>query len=83
MSRVSGKELLESLQAEKQPKHDTLYCNPSHADKLEQAVSSGVMFRTSNIDKIAGLDVIELPRIDIPIVCEKGEVFDLAKDWKE
>lgn len=84
MTRVSSEELYQAVASAKESRHDTLYCSPDHTQKLARGFSDGTMYgRTGSIDRVAGLDIIEIPRLDRVIVCEKGEVFPLAKDWKE
>lgn len=73
-------QMLECLQLCKEDKHDTIYCNPSDRQRLVDAVSNGLVRKS---DKVAGLDVVTIDRLDTPIVCEKGEVFPLARHWKD
>lgn len=84
MTRATPGDLYEAVASTKEPHHDTLYCPPDHADKLARGFSKGLagVGRTSKIDRVAGLDLIEIPRLDRVVVCQKGEVFPLAEDWK-
>lgn len=68
-------------QAQKQ-KHDTLYCAPNTKKKLISTISgSGSGLRADNL-RISGLEVVTHERFKQPIVCERGEVFDLTEDYK-
>ena len=51
---------------------------------LNEAMQGTMSMYSSNKDniKIAGLNVITFPQVERPIVCEKGEVFSLARDFK-
>lgn len=82
MARATPDDLFDAVASTKQPHHDTLYCAPSHAEKLVRGLSEGVVFSTTHIQMVAGLEIIEIPRLDRIVVCQKGEVFPLAEDWK-
>lgn len=74
--------MMNGIKRRREGHHDTIYCNKSQANALKREVETpGLM--SSNIDnlRIFGLDVEVLP-IEKPIVCRKGEVFTLAKDYK-
>lgn len=77
---------LSSLQRVIEPRHDTIYCNPTDADKLASSISGNSFGGNVNTDydtfRVLGLDVEVMSQIDAPIVCEKGEVFTLAEDFK-
>ncbi len=75
--------LVEGIKQCRDAKHDTVYCNETQAMLLKREVGSPALLSPDAIDdfRIFGLDVEVLP-IQRPIVCQKGEVFDLAKDYK-
>lgn len=75
--------LTDSIEAQLEGHHDTLYCKERHESMLaRQSAAPGMS--PSSIDNLRfmGLDVETLPGIKFPIVCQKGEVFPLAKDYK-
>lgn len=78
-----NRQLISSIEDERKSHHDTIYCNTKQERTLKLA-SSVPPSNLSNIDnvRVLGLDVQTLPRIKHPIVCKKGEVFPLAKDFK-
>lgn len=80
--RINADEMVDGIQSQIQGHHDTLYCSRHQASKLQQKVSTPGLSPTS-VDnfRLFGLDVQALP-VDFPIVCQRGEVFDLAKDYK-
>lgn len=70
-------------------KHDTVYCNFDQYNSIKRVVSSNAIgsISTTNLDsiRVAGLDVHPLkqfPESSPLIVCQKGDVFPLAKDYK-
>lgn len=68
-------------QAQKQ-RHDTLYCNERAKKTIIGTISgAGRGLRADNLT-ISGLEVITHEKFVQPIVCERGEVFDLTKDYK-
>jgi len=75
-------DLVHKIRKAQKQKHDTLYCNEDAKKSLISTISgSGRGLRADNL-KISGLEVITHERFTHPIVCEKGEVFDLTKDYK-
>lgn len=74
--------MMEGIKKRRESHHDTIYCNKAQADALKREVNSPGLL-SSNIDslRIFGLDVEVLP-IQKPIICQKGDVFDLAKEYK-
>jgi hypothetical protein len=81
--RISAESMIDGVRQSRQSHHDTLYVTKRQHRRLKQHVSVGGL-RSGSIDslRIAGLDVEARPVITRPIVCQKGEVFPLAKDWK-
>jgi len=75
--------LIEGIEKQLEGHHDTLYCTKAQESALKSEVSTPGLMST-NVDdlRFMGLDVQTLPRIERPIVCQKGEVFNLAKDYK-
>jgi len=76
--------LIDGIHSQLEGHHDTLYCTKAQEAALKDEVSRGTGLFSGNVDDLqfAGLTVQTLPRIDRPIVCQKGEVFTLAKDYK-
>lgn len=75
-------DLIHKIRKAQKQKHDTLYCNESVKKSLVGTISgSGRGLRADNL-RISGLEVITHERFTQPIVCERGEVFDLAEDYK-
>ena len=83
ISTMSSTELIDNINEAREGHHDTIYCTLDQEEALKEYAGSGAIF-SSNVDnaRIFGLDVQSLPNISFPIVCQKGEVFDLAKDYK-
>ena len=82
MTRISGSDIVTGIRANQKPHHDTLYCNGRHKDALVSTISgTGGGLRADNL-RISGLEVVTHERFDYPIVCERGEVFDLVEDYK-
>lgn len=77
-------QLIESVKKQLQTEHDTLYVNQSQHLKLKREVATPGL-STSVVDdvKICGLEVITITDLDFAILCQKGDVFPLAKDWQE
>jgi hypothetical protein len=75
--------LIEGIKSQLDGHQDTLYCTKAQESALKSEISTPGLF-SQNVDNLRfmGLDVQVLPRIDRPIVCQKGEVFTLAKDYK-
>lgn len=82
---MNGQTLMDAIGKQVKPHHDTIYCTDRQKGSLASTISGssfgGSRARADNLT-IMGLDVVVLPRIERPIVCRKGEVFDLAKDYK-
>jgi hypothetical protein len=76
--------LVQEIRAQRSSNHDTIYCPPEVAETLKTRLDKGPL-HSRNIDSfsIAGLGVCELPQLKKAIiVCERGDIFPLAKDWK-
>jgi hypothetical protein len=80
---IATESIIDGVKRNRQSHHDTIYVTKEQASRLKRHASVGGL-KSRSIDslRIAGLDVETLPRITRPIVCQKGEVFPLAKDWK-
>lgn len=83
LSDVPADTLIEGIENQLDGDKDTLYCTESQELALKSEVTTAGLMGT-NVDDLQfmGLDVQVLPRIERPIVCQKGEVFTLAKDYK-
>jgi hypothetical protein len=83
MSRVDGEKVLSGIRANQKPHHDTLYCNERYKKALLSTINgmTGGARRADNL-QVSGLEVVTHEGFDYPITCERGEVFDLAEDFK-
>lgn len=86
-NRQKANNIVERIMLERDSsKHDTVYCNFDQYNSIERVISSNAI-STTNLDsiRVAGLDVHPLkqfPESSPLIVCQKGDVFPLAKDYK-
>jgi hypothetical protein len=71
--------LRDKIAEKKRSNHDTLYCNNSQQQVLLDEMTN--IFTNATSIRVLGLDVITHQRIDIPIVCEKGDVLPTAEDY--
>lgn len=78
----TGNNLVRAIRMKQKPHHDTLYCHPSHKDALVHTITGTNKGRVDNI-QIAGLDVVTHRRFKQPIVCRKGEVFNLTSEYAD
>jgi hypothetical protein len=80
---IDSESIIKGVEYNKKPHHDTLYITRRQFQMLKSYVSVGDL-NCNNIDSVrfSGVTAEVLPGIVRPIVCEKGEVFPLAKDWK-
>ena len=81
---ASGERMVNEINKVMEPHHDTIYCTERQRTKLARHASGpGLLAGTIDSLVILGLNVETLPRITHPIVCEKGEVFTLARDFQD
>ena len=73
--------IVQKIRKVQKQRHDTLYCDDNTKAQILNSISGNGLRRADNL-RISGLEVITHERFDFPIVCEKGEVFTLAKDFK-
>lgn len=80
---IEPESIIDGVEQNRKSHHDTIYVTEAQFKRLKKHAPVGGL-HTSSIDslRIAGLDVESLPRTIRPIVCQRGEVFPLAKDWK-
>jgi len=76
---MSNDTLRDKITEKKRSNHDTLYCNNHQQQALLDEMTN--IFTNATSIRILGLEVITHQRIDIPIVCEKGDVFPTAGDY--
>ncbi len=64
--------------------HDTLYVNESHFRTIKKHVASPGL-HAKQIDNVSvfGVDIVIIEELDTPILCKRGDVFPLAKDFYE
>lgn len=75
--------IIEGVKQKRQSHHDTIYVTEEQANHLKRHVSvGGLTYHSIDSLRIAGLNVEEMSCVTFPIVCEKGDIFPLAKDWK-
>lgn len=79
---MNGQKILKGIQQERRATHDTLYCHPQHEKALLASVQ-GMRFTKGEVTNptVFGLDIQTHPQFVRPIVCQKGDVFPLARDW--
>lgn len=87
MTYKRSEEIVNQIKDEIEPRHDVIYCNTVHEMILKEWVvmkrsPGGISSRSIDNIRILGLPVQVLPEIERVIVCQKGEVFDLAKDYR-
>lgn len=81
---ASGEDILEGIRAAQKHRHDTLYCNDYYERKLLSMMNgNSTTLRQADNVQIYGLQVVTHERFEHPIVCEKGDIFDHARDWKD
>lgn len=84
-----GRDMLKETSMSASSRHDTLYCTEEQINEMIRA--SGVVnemgVHANRVDnlKFYGLEIEVLPRYDgeRAILCKKGDLFPLARDWKE
>jgi hypothetical protein len=80
---IDAESIIEGVEYNKKPHHDTLYVTGRQSKVLKSHVSvGGLECKNINSVSFSGVDVEVMPGTFRPIVCEKGDVFPLAKDWK-
>lgn len=73
---------VEKIRRAQNTDHNTLYCNQSAKMELLNTDSlSGPTIRAADIE-ISGLNVVTHERFHQPIVCRKGEIFNLSEEFK-
>lgn len=83
--RKHGEKLIEEINKERQPHHNTVYCSAETYRSIERTMSAGIS-GTRSIDnvRVAGLEIITHQAFgDAVIVCKRGEVFPLTKHFKD
>jgi hypothetical protein len=88
MSIKTAEKLIRAISKERESGHDTLYCTPDVKKQLKRKMSAGIgSSRMVENVEIHGLYVHEIPNPSdgrsVAIVCQEGEVFPLAKDYKQ
>lgn len=78
-----GPAIAEGIRKNLESSHDTIYCTKFVEQILADYVSSPATRRgVADSISLFGCTVESLPGVDRPIVCQKGDVFPLAKDYK-
>lgn len=76
-------DLLSGILANQQPADDTLYCNPRFKRELLSSIDGFNSHTRADGVRICGLTIVTHELFEYPIVCEKGAVFDLAREYKD
>lgn len=79
---LSGQQILAGIRATTRPKDDTLYISPEHKNELLRAMDGSLTHGRADTLQIHGLQVETRPEFRWPIVCQKGQVFTIAEDFK-
>jgi len=74
---------IDNIKQSRESHHDTIYCTKEQERGLKRESTAGGIL-ANNVDNLQfrGLDVQSLPQLSAAIICQKGEVFPLAKDYK-
>lgn len=81
---AGAKRMMDGIRSVMESHHDTIYCTERQRSALARHVTGpGISAGTIDSLTVLGLNVETLPRIKRPIVCKKGEVFTLARDFKD
>lgn len=87
---MNGNSIIESIKVNQHPRFDTLYCTSDQKDALVASIASGqsTSYRYGDLGistdrlRVFGLEVKVIESLNRPIMCEKGDVFPLAKDYE-
>lgn len=79
---VSGQDLIDGVSASLDGEADTLYCNQNHHNKLSDEMTRGIYSNSVDNLELFGLDVVVIDELPVPIICKKGTIFPLAKEYK-
>lgn len=88
MTVKTAEKLIRAISQEREQQHDTLYCTSDVKKELKRKMSAGIGHSgmVENV-QIHGLRVREIPSPSdgrsVAIVCQHGEVFPLAEDYKQ
>lgn len=74
---------IDEIKDRQKPGHDTIYCSPRTKQRLLDSVQGVVRGMTADNLQIAGLRVESHKCFDRTILCQKGTVFPLAKDYHD
>lgn len=83
----NGQDLIDGIKAVRDSsEHDTVYCNFEQYGSIELYLkNNGPNLNTVDQLRVAGLDIHPLkalPDDGRAIVCQKGDIFPLAKEYK-
>jgi len=73
--------IIDGIRVVQKPNHDTIYCNNTCKAKLLSTIEGSKNVRADNL-QISGLEVVVNSHFVFPIVCERGDIFDLTEDYK-
>lgn len=82
---MNVEDVLDSVPEKMHDRHTTLYCSPQQEKQLIRHIGSSVSGMTSSdIESVTirGITVEPLPGIEKPILCKKGDIFPLAKEYE-
>lgn len=76
--------LVREVQQEQLPKHDAILCKPTDASRIINVASKGVNVPSGSNFNFRGLEIVPLEGwVDTPTLCQKSEVFPVARNWKD
>lgn len=76
-------DILDAIRRSRRPNDDTIYCTIHDRQKIADSISG--ISAGSSVDqlKVAGMEVVPHNKFKGPIVCRKGDIFPLAKEYKD
>lgn len=78
-----SQEILDAVWDNQKPHHDTLYVSRETYLTIRHILSTdGLSPQSVDNIKVSRLDVVPIEGLDVAILCEKGQIFPLAKDWQ-
>jgi hypothetical protein len=73
---------IEDIQKKRKAGHDTVYCSYETKQRIIDEINGTGVGLTADVVQVAGLDVIAHECFDETILCQKGTVFPLARDYR-
>lgn len=80
---IKTQDLVESVKKNRDMRHDILYVNSSQHRTIESEMGTpSLTQRSTDNVKLLGLDVIKVEELDVAILCKRGDILPLAKEWQ-